>query len=84
MKREDFSVSADKGGYMLYYKGKPIGGAGTLSNGANIRGKAVQIQIRDYREQGKMEIACILAGVAGRYEDIIKKIDNETNDNGKT
>ena len=74
MERKDFTVEANSSGYMIFYKGKPIGGAG-IKGSFSGRGKAVQNQVRDYREQAKNVIDCILAGLPGRYAKTIADID---------
>jgi len=74
-KREDFTYSANKGGYTIFYKGKSIGGAGTISNGSNIRGRAVAKQVHDYSEMAKNDILCIISGISGRYAKAIEEIE---------
>lgn len=84
MTRDDFNVQATKGGYMIYYKGQPIGGAATLSKGGNLHGKAVSKQVHDYIEMGRMDISHILAGQSGHYAKAIEAIDEQLKekDNG--
>ncbi len=79
LKREDFTIEANKGGYMISYKNIKIGGAGTFSGGKNIRGaKAVMQQTKDYREMAGRDIDKIIQFPdSGTYSDLIKEIDNK-------
>ena len=77
IKQEDFTIQCNKGGYMIYYKDKPIGGAGTLTRGKNLRGRAASIQTHDYRNMGNYDIQRILRGQGDqRYYEAINKINS--------
>lgn len=60
MNRIDFTYTYDSQGYMLYYKGVPIGGAGTLHEPKHWRHK--RANCTDNQEYAKMDIANILNG----------------------
>jgi hypothetical protein len=79
MKKEDFTYKANKGGYMIYYKSRPIGGAGTATGGKNLRnGIAIRNQIADYGRDAQSTIDAILQGRAYPFmQDAINKIDHE-------
>jgi hypothetical protein len=81
--REDFQLIADKGGYMIYYKGHGVSGVGTLSKGKDLRGRAARKQTQDYFKQGEREIEQILEGKLdthqkNRLTEIDKIFKNET------
>jgi len=73
MTRQDFQISANKGGYMIYYKEKPIGGAGTITGGKGLRGKAVVSQIKSYTNMAEYDISQILSGSGS--SDMLRVID---------
>lgn len=78
MKKEDFTIRADKGGYMIYYKGKPIGGASTLNNGKSIRGRAATKQSQDYLDSASRAIDSLLSGGGHPFMvQNIKEIDKK-------
>jgi len=54
--KEDFTFSCTVTGYTIYYKNKSIGGAGILGKYKG-RGKAIQKQLADYRQQAEHIIA---------------------------
>ncbi len=76
---KDFVVQANKGGYMVIYKGIKLGGAGTMSGGANLRGRAAAKQSQDYREMGQREIDTLIRIYPTKtlYTDLVNEIDNK-------
>jgi hypothetical protein len=74
--RSDFQKICDVGGYMIYYLGHGVGGAGTLSHGKGIKGRAIRKQIKDYSEQAEIMIEGIIkAGDEGQYYKRLCEID---------
>lgn len=68
----DISYSYNTKGYMFYYKGKPIGGAGIDKNT-----KGCQSNLKLFKEQAELDKRAILNGYAKRYLDAIADIDKE-------
>ena len=68
----DISYSYNTKGYMFYYKGKPIGGAGIDKNA-----KGCQSNLKLFKEQAELDKRAILNGYAKRYLDAIADIDKE-------
>lgn len=68
----DISYSYNTRGYMLYYKGKPIGGAGIDKNA-----KGCRSNLKLFKEQAELDKRAILNGYAKRYLDVIADIDKE-------
>lgn len=68
----DISYSYNTKGYMLYYKGKPIGGAGIDKNV-----KGCRSNLRLFKEQAEFDKRAIINGYANRYLDVIADIDKE-------
>lgn len=65
-------------GYMMFYKGKPIGGAGI---GAEAKGCRSNLKL--FRECADREKKNILAGYCERrYYDAIREIDEEAENDG--
>jgi hypothetical protein len=76
MNRDDFKVIADSRGYMIHYKGKPIGGAGISKDAKGPTGRQATAQAMDYLKYGDSDIQAILAGTGQqRFYDEIKRID---------
>jgi predicted component of type VI protein secretion system len=78
VQKTDFTIQANKGGYMVYYKGKGVTGAGTLSGGKNLRGRAAHKQVKDYYEMGRYTIDSLIReceSESGNYYPIIKAIE---------
>lgn len=74
LNRDDFNFTYSKGGYTIFYKNKPIGGAGTLNKGANLKGRQVKQQIIEYRVMAVADIHRILNGIGyPRYYEAIEK-----------
>lgn len=72
-KREDFHYSYDTRGYMIYYKGRPIGGAGIDKSA-----KGCRSNLKLFRDCADSEVNSICAGYVSQYMlDEIKKIDSE-------
>lgn len=59
-------------GYMLYYKDRPIGGAG-ISKSA----KGCRDNLKLFKEQAEMDKRAILKGYGQRYLEVIAKIQKE-------
>lgn len=57
MNESDISYSYDTRGYMMYYKGQPIGGAGILKSA-----KGCRSNLKLFREQAAAEKRNLLAG----------------------
>ena len=72
MGTNDISYSYNTKGYMFYYKGKPIGGAGIDKNA-----KGCQSNLKLFKEQAELDKRAILNGYAKRYLDAIADIDKE-------
>ena len=73
MKTEDISYCYNTKGYMMYYKGKPIGGAGIDKSA-----KGCRANLKLFRKLAEMDKQNLLAGHGSKmYLDYIKKIDDE-------
>jgi len=78
MTRSDFNYTYNARGYIILYKGKPIGGAGILPSARGPRGRAVQKQLDDYQRQAEARIRNLLTGNTGRLMgEAIRKIDTQ-------
>jgi len=75
LKREDFSYTANSGGYMLMYKGQSIGGAGILPGANTPKGINATRQTQDYVNSAKIDIQNIVFGHPGRYGASIDRIN---------
>jgi len=76
MIREDFSYSYNSRGYMIFYKTKPIGGAGILPDARGPRGRQVQKQLDEYRHEADITIRDIMNGrMSERQRKLIEAID---------
>ena len=74
MNKEDFTATVKSNGYMIYYKGKSIGGAGNNNTSKHWRHK--QADLKMYREQADREINNIISGHGqGRLLKVIEEID---------
>ena len=60
----------NKRGYMLYYKGKSIGGAGIEKSA-----KGCRSNLKLFREQAERDIQSIINGYNKRYINEINKIE---------
>lgn len=70
---EDISYEYNTRGYMMLYKGKPIGGAGIDRSAKGCRGN-----LKLFRDCAESEKRAILSGyIEGRYQEAMKKIDEE-------
>lgn len=70
---KDIHYSYDSRGYMMYYKDKPIGGAG-ISKTA----KGCRANVKMFKEQAEYEKNRIIRGVISSYMlENIRKIDEE-------
>ena len=71
---KDLSFTFDACGYMLYYKDKPIGGAGTKE-----RGRKLASNIEFYRGQAQLTMNMISQGRGPHHiMEAIKTIDKVT------
>jgi len=62
---------------MLYYKGKPIGGVGTLFGEHKRAWQHVRADIQMYSDEARNEIAALEAGNGqSRYRKVIAEIDS--------
>lgn len=82
MQRIDFSAKITSDGYMLFYKGSPIGGAGVRTSDRDPRRRRAaaikQADIRMYTECAERDIDALAAGRGeSRYSEIIDKIDRD-------
>ena len=69
----DIHYSYDTRGYMMYYKGKPIGGAG-LAKGVS----GCRANLKLFKEQADLEKRRIVNGFISKYMlEAIQKIDEE-------
>jgi hypothetical protein len=70
------TFSADHRGYMLYYRGKPIGGAGTIAQ--RKPGQKRGPDARMFNEQARGAMLRVSSGQAeARFYEAIAKIDGE-------
>lgn len=61
-----------RNGYMLYYKDRPIGGAGTDNEKAHLS------NLKLYKEQAELEKQRLLNGICNKYMlDAIQEIDSK-------
>ena len=78
MQKSDFSATVTSDGYMLLYKGKPIGGAGADKRDTRVRRTSArkQADVKMYNETVAREIDALVAGRGqARYLKVIEKID---------
>jgi len=79
MTREDFSFKADSNGYMIFYKGKPIGGAQAQRTAKRRPWQHKVADVKMHTETAKLTIRCLLAGDGYKFmTDAIKAIEGET------
>ena len=70
---KDITYSYDTRGYMMYYKGEPIGGAGILKSA-----KGCRANLNLFKEQAAATKRQLLSGRGDKYMlDEIAKIDKE-------
>lgn len=70
-----FTAKVTAEGYMIYYHGKPLGGAGIRGE---YKGRFRAEQIKGYREQAKKVIERLEAGSGPWHmQDTLKKIHEE-------
>lgn len=72
----DIHYAYDTHGYMLYYKDKPIGGAGIDKSA-----KGCSANLKLFREQAEIDKQRILNGIDHRYLVEIERIDKEETNN---
>lgn len=73
MNANDLSYSYDTKGYMMYYKGKPIGGAGI-----DKYAKGCKANLKLFKEQAELTKKRLLNGHGDKYmRDNILAIDKE-------
>ena len=71
--KENLSYKHDRSGFMLYYRGQPIGGMGTIRNTYIINDQ--DPKAKEYEIVAKEHIRRILSGDVGSYEKTIKRVD---------
>lgn len=76
MKIEDFKAEINHKGYMIFYKGNPIGGAGTLPSSKPKHWRHKRADVKMYTEQSDREIEQLVQGNGQqRFVDVINKIN---------
>ena len=72
-----FTYTADANGYMLFYKGQPLGGVGVkLPRSKPLHWKHARANAKENNEQAKREIAELESGAGqSRYRNVINGID---------
>jgi hypothetical protein len=76
MTREDFTFNASSTGYMILYKGKPIGGASSLPSSKKKHWRHAQADVKMHTETAKLTIRLLLAGEGYKFmTDAMKVID---------
>jgi hypothetical protein len=75
MDRKDFTYEANANGYMLFYKGKPIGGAGVKLPRENpLHWKHARRNVQEFTGNAGSEIELILEGRGQkRFIDAIER-----------
>jgi hypothetical protein len=70
--------TSDSHGYMLTYRSRPIGGAGTMRKGGARNGAMKAADMRMHRESAERDIAELRAGRGeARYREAMTRIDAE-------
>jgi hypothetical protein len=79
IERKNLSYTYDADGYMLTYKGRPIGGAGVkLPREKPLHWKHARANRHDNQQSAEREIAALIAGNGqGRFLEVITRIDAE-------
>ena len=74
-RREDFTFNADANGYMLFFRGKPIGGAGVkLPRETRLHWKHARANIQEFAGKAGSEIQLLPEGRGQRrFIDAIQK-----------
>ena len=73
IKREDITYNYGYFGYMIKYKGKNIGGAGTKE-----KGKKTQANLKYNKDMAELEMRNIMEGIISTYmAESIRKIEEE-------
>lgn len=83
LSREDLTYKADGSGYMIFYKGKAIGGAGILKS-AKLTPHIASLNAKMFGEDAERDICQILSDneyLATRYTEKIKEIESEAKKN---
>ena len=75
--KENLSYKHDRLGFMLYYRGQPIGGMGQIDMSYIIDDQ--DPRAKEYEIVAKEHIEKILSGDFGRYETTIKRVDTVFN-----
>lgn len=76
MKREDFTYTCNSSGYMISFRGVPIGGLVTLKS-SNRPVEDREADTKAYRESAEREIQGLLNGRGAKYmRDKIEEILN--------
>lgn len=75
LSRDDFSYTCDSQGYMLYYRNKPLGGAGSLPSAKPRHWRHKRADVQMYKESAEHDIDRLVNGSGEkRFMDIIKKV----------
>ncbi len=75
LKREDFTYECSFSGYMLWYKGQSIGGAGAITISEERNPAFVVNKVKAYMAQAEQDILNIIEGNADNYEGAIKRVE---------
>lgn len=77
--RARFTYSADANGYMIFYRGKPIGGAGVkLPREKPLHWKHARANVKENGEQARRSIAELNTGNGeARFRAVMQRIDAE-------
>ena len=71
--KENLSYKHDRAGFMVYYRGQPIGGLGAIRDRYIVND--TDPRAKEYEEIAKKHIKKILNGDFGNYEKTIKRDD---------
>lgn len=75
LKREDFTYECSIGGYMLWYKGQQIGGAGMIVSSRKKDSLFAVNRIKNHMKRAEQDIQDIINGNPKNYEDAIKQVE---------
>ena len=71
--RSDFTYSYNANGYMIFYHGKPIGGAGTTIPTTPRHWRHNRQNLKDNQGYAEASIQGILNGVEGHYREGLER-----------
>lgn len=76
--KNDFTVNTTRNGYMIMYKGQPIGGAGIIGQ-SKASGRAAVKQVHVYNKMAQQTIENIINGNGPEHmKKVIERINNAT------